>query len=192
MHAAQFNEFVGAYGHHHILSPIGYGRMLKTVIRGTPVRSAAEQFVIHSIATHFCSNLIRIPAVYELMNRNSYVMEHMMCGHFVSPVQYKCDMRLMYALNEFFRHMLREGYFPYNFTLLANPDGTYTLLDFSQFGDYQDGQVKMKHLIKPITLFEAEKAYGIMSFLCVEEFLEFPTKIEVCLSDEPESGAAIQ
>jgi hypothetical protein len=192
MHAAQNNEFVGAYGHHHILSPIGYGRMMKTVIRGTPTRSAAEQHSIHTNATQFLSHVIRIPAVYQLVNRNTYIMEHMPCGHFVNPIQYKCDMRLLCALNEFFRYMLREGYFPYNFTLLANEDGTYTLLDFSQFGDYQDGLVKLKHLTHPITLLEAEKAYGIMSFLCVDEFIEFPTKIEVCAPEESDNGAVIQ
>ena len=171
MYAAQQNEFLGVIGHNHVISPIGYGRVLKTVKRGASVRSATEQHAIHTIAAQYFSPILRIPRVYECVSNHTYVMEHVPPGHFVSPTFYKNGELFLEELNRFFKYMLSEGYFPYNFTILYHEDHTFSLLDFSQFGTYANEFVKFKHLIHPIHLFEAERHFGILSFLLSDSLL---------------------
>ena len=154
--------------------------------RGSPVRSAAEQHAIHSIAAQFFSPLIVIPRVFELLDNNSYVMSHAPPGHFVRTTIYKTNLNFLQELNRFYRHMMAEGYYPYNYTILYHEWGQFTLMDFSQFGTYQDGLIQFKHLSAPISLFEAEKAYGILSFIASLEEVPVCEKIESCVYDPPE------
>jgi hypothetical protein len=195
MHAAQFNEFVGAIGHHHIISPIGYGKIMKTVVRGTPVRSATEQHAIHVIAAQFFSHILYVPRVYELVDQRSYVMAHLLPGHYVSSEFYKTNMEFLKELNRFFKFMMAEGYYPFNFTILHHETGMYSLLDFSQFGTYHRGTVRFKHLLNPISLFDAERNYGILSFLVSHEMIIDHTdyysdseKIDILLADDVACG----
>lgn len=186
MHAAQLNEFLGAWGQHHVISPIGYGKVIKTVRRGASVRSAAEQHVIHNIATQFFSPLIHIPPVYELLDNNSYVMGHAAPGHYVRSDIFKTNMHFLQELNRFYKFMIAEGYYPYNYTILYHETGQFTLLDFSQFGTYQGGLVQFKHIKTPIDLFEAERHYGMISFLVSAEIILDSEKIESSVYDPPE------
>jgi hypothetical protein len=186
MHAAQLNEFLGAFGQNHIISPIGYGKVMKTVRRGSPVRSATEQHTIHNIAAQFFSPLIFIPRVHELIDTRSYLMDHVAPGHYLRTDFYKTNMHFIQELNRFYKHMIAEGYYPFNYTILYHETGQYTLMDFSQFGTYQDGAVQFKHLKKPINLFEAERHYGILSFLVTTEIVLDSEKIEICVYDPPD------
>ena len=144
---------------------------MKSVRRGAPVRSAAEQHTIHTIAAQFFSPLICVPVVYDLIDRNAYIMSHAPPGHYVRSEFYKSNMHFLQELNKFYKHMMAEGYYPYNYTVLYHETGHFTLLDFSQFGTYQEGLVQFKHLKRPISLFEAERHYGILSFLVSAEFI---------------------
>lgn len=186
MHPAQSNEFLGAIGQHHIISPIGYGKIVKTVRRGALVRSATEQHTIHSIAAQFLSPLILIPSVYEIVDRCSYIMAHMPPGHYVRTELFKTNMEFLSELNRFYKYMMAEGYYPYNFTILYHTWGQFTLMDFSQFGTYQEGLVQFKHLKGPIDLFTAERHYGILSFIVSSADLADLGKIESCVYDPPE------
>jgi hypothetical protein len=198
MHAAQSNEFLGAIGHNHVISPLGYGKILKTVVRGTPVRSAVEQYAIHCIAAQFFSQILYIPRVYELVDRCSYTMAHLMPGRYVPPAAYKTNMEFLQELNRFFKFMMAEGYYPFNFTILLHENGMYSLLDFSQFGSYHRGTVRLKHLLTPISLFDAERYYGILSFLVSHEIIldraepvTDSEKIDILLADDSSCGLPI-
>ncbi len=82
--------------------------------------------------------------------------------------------------------MIGEGYYPYNYTVLYHETGQYTLMDFSQFGTYQGGYVQLKHLRRPISLFDAERTYGILSFLVSAEIVPDSEKIESSVYEPPE------
>ena len=79
--------------------------------------------------------------------------------------------------------MISHGYYPHGFTVLNHTNGTYTLLDFSQFGTVQGGMIRFRHLLRPINMLEAEKSYGLVSFLfpdgiLIEGDYSEPEKIE--------------
>lgn len=159
---------------------------MKTVRRGAPVRSAAEQHTIHNIAAQFFSPLILIPRVYELLDARSYLMDHVAPGHYVRTDIYKTNMNFIQELNRFYKYMIAEGYYPFNYTILYHETGQFTLMDFSQFGTYQGGAVRFKHLKQPIDLFEAERHYGMISFLVTAEIVLDSEKIESSVYDPPE------
>lgn len=181
LHFAQRNEFVGAHGLYSIIHPLGYGKILKKMKRGAPVRSAVEQYEIHCIANRFVSPILKIPKAYELFGTDSYSMEHILPhGEFIPFQHYKQFPGLMCELNRFFGYMVSEGYFPYKFTILYYPGDIFILLDFSLFGSYNNGMVKFKHRIRPVQLMVAEYMYGLLSFLIFEEKSQIiQEKIEV-------------
>jgi hypothetical protein len=193
MHPAQQNEFVGAFGHHHVLSPLGYGIFLKTVVRGTRVRSAREQFVIQQIAQDFDSPILHIPKVGELVSRVSYTMEQLYYGTYVPPKYYRFSHPLLKELVRFYFYMNERGYFPYGYTLLAfhgNGESIgerFALIDFSLFGTLSTGQVYFKHICRRLPILEAEIQYGLVQML-----VEHPEKIEESLRVRNDSGVAIK
>ena len=185
MHFIQRNEFVGAYGQYSIIHPLGYGKILKKVKRGAPVRSAFEQYEIQRLANGFVSSALCIPIAHELYSTDGYIMEHMPPGGvFIPSSSYKYFPTLIEEFNKFFCYMVHNGYFPYKFSILCYPDNTFVLLDFSQFGAVQRGLIKFKHIKCPIYLMLAEVHYGIMSFVTSqtneEEKVGTSEKIEVC------------
>lgn len=160
-----YNEFVTTYGKHSILTPLGYCKILKNMRCGARTQSAVTQFEIHNIALRFVSPILKFPQLFELVNNRSYVMEHLI-GYTVLPSYlYRSNLHLIQELNRFYIYMIGEGYFPCNFTLLSKSDGTYTMVDFSQFGYYQNGKVSLKHVKEHLSLFDADSAYGMLSFL---------------------------
>jgi hypothetical protein len=164
-HATQLNPFVGARGLNHLISPIGYNLVHKIVGRGANVRSAREQYEIHTYAYEFKSDILKIPKPECLIDSNSYLMEHVPQAYFLDPRAYRTDHPFLHELNRFYHHMISLGYYPHGFTVLNHTNGTYTLLDFSQFGSVQGGMIRFKHLLYPIHILEAEKSYGFVSFL---------------------------
>jgi hypothetical protein len=181
MHFAQVNEFVGAHGQFSVISPIGYEMILKKVRKGAPVRSATEQHTIHELAAQFCSPVLKIPRVYDLIDSKSYIMEHRPPGNYVPSQAYKGHQILIQELVRFYQFMVNSGYYPFGFTILQHPDGTYSLFDFGQFGSVEKDHVKFKHLIKPIHNLLADRIYGILNFLLDIESDVIQTKIEVLM-----------
>ena len=174
MHFAQHNEFVGAYGTYSILHPLGYGKLLKKVKHGAPVRSAVEQYTIHKLANDFESDLLRIPKAHDLISPTSYTMEHIITGGtYIPSKDYKHFPSLITELNKFYGFMVLQGYFPYKFTILYNAtNSNFILLDFSLFGDYSNGAVKLRHILSPIPFLIAERTYGLISFFVVQEKID--------------------
>jgi hypothetical protein len=188
MHCAQSNEFVGAYGAHSIIHPIGYGTVLKTLRRTSGklcVHSAAEQFQIHSIAAEFESGVLCIPKPYELIHNAAYTMEFILPGGvYLPPNRYKHFPPLIREFNKFFGHMYKAGYFPYKFSIIAYPENKFALFDFGNFGSVQNGIIKLRGLDFLMDLMEAEHRFGILSFLLDEEtYLESEEKIELLSID---------
>ena len=110
-------------------------------------------------------------------------MEHVPLGYFFDPRSYRSDHAFLHDLNRFYHHMISRGYYPHGFTILNHTNGVYTLLDFSQFGTVQGGMIRFRHLLQPINMLEAEKAYGLVSFLfpdgiLIEGDCSEPEKIE--------------
>ena len=183
MHSSQVNEFVGAHGSNSIIHPMGYGRVCKTVRRSSRfIRSAVEQYEIHTIASTYESVMLRVPKVYELLNKDSYTMEHIYPGGvYIDPTNYKRVPNLIQEFNRFYGFMFYHGYFPFNFTLLGFPENTFVLLDFSQFGTVQNGRIKLKHINFPLHIWMAERCFGLYSFINNEELSsDTQEKIEVC------------
>lgn len=173
-----YNEFVTTYGKHSILTPLGYRKIQKTMRRGAKTQSVVTQFEIHTIALRFVSPVLKFPQLFELVDNRSYVMEHLIDYTVMPSYLYRSNLYLIQELNRFYSYMISEGYFPCNFTLLLNKDGTYTMVDFSQFGYYQKGQVSLKHMKTHLSLFDADQAYGMLSFLLSEIVYIGSEKIE--------------
>jgi hypothetical protein len=184
MHPSQQNEFVGAVGRHHVLSPLGYGVYLKTVVRGTPVRSAVEQFEIQQIAQDFNSPILYIPKVMQLVSSFSYTMEQIFHGTYIPPKHYRYCHGLLKELVRFYFYMNERGYFPYGYTILAFPGEQFTLCDFSQFGSLCMGSVYFTHLRRRLPILDAEIHYGLVQML-----VENPEKIDESLRPVVTGGA---
>jgi hypothetical protein len=167
------NEFIGTHGSFHMISPVGYGQVVKNVLRGAHVRSAKEQFEIHSTAAQFTSAKLRIPRPLELVHCYAYAMEQIYDAVLVHPLLLKHYIDLLPELNRFYKHMEHNGYFPYNYSLFIHPDRTFSLLDFSCFGTLSLGYVRFKHLREPIPILLAETTYGFTSLLFAD--YEFDT-----------------
>jgi len=187
MHPAQQNEFVGAFGKNHVLSPLGYGIYLKTVVRGSPVRSAVEQFEIQRIAQEFDSPILYIPKVLKLISSTSYTMEQVYYGTYLAPKHYRFSQALLKELVRFYFYMNERGYFPYGYTVLAFPGGQFVLFDVSQFGTVSGSQVYFKHIGRRLPILEAEIHYGLVQML-----VEHPEKIEASLRASNDGGVAIE
>jgi hypothetical protein len=182
MFSMQHNEFVGIYGSHHIISPIGYGKIMKSVLRGSNVRSAYEQFAIHNIAYAFESSLLKIPKPVELFT-NEYSMEQIYEGCVLQKFYYKYNQDLMLELYRFYKYMIDNGYFPYNYTIMIVAPNRFVLLDFSEFGSVSNCLVKFKHVNKPLSLRYAEILYGLVQLLDEDFDIQDPLeeKIEASL-----------
>jgi hypothetical protein len=154
----------GSYGSKAVLSPLGYGRIEKVVRRGCGVHSARTQFLIHSVAAGFESDLLFIPRVYSC-GAQSYVMDHVPLIARLRPEDYKASEDFFKELVRFYLYMFHHGYYPYGFTIGILEDGRYLLFDFSLFGHVQGRLVKFKFSRTPLDIELVEKLYGIMYFM---------------------------
>jgi hypothetical protein len=162
MFSIQLNEFNAIYGSHHIISPIGYGKIMKSVIRGSRVRSAYEQFAIHNIAYTFESPLLQIPKPFELFTNYEYSMERIYDGCILPHVYLKHNRDLTVELCRFYKYMIDNGYFPYNYTIMIVAPNRFVLFDFSEFGSVSNCLVKFNHIKKPVSLRYAELFFGLV------------------------------
>jgi len=154
---------------HHVIEPLGYGLLRKTVRRGAKVNSASTQYEIHRLASDFRSQWLCILPPHSLDSSHSYtIIEHQDCDPL--PTTLVADLLADIAyLNEdyvaFKNHMLREGYFVRDSCLLRRQTVTthppLFLIDVSLYGAVQGGLVRFPDLPWTYTLFQAELLYGI-------------------------------
>jgi hypothetical protein len=149
-------EFTSVLGSCHLLEPIGYNQVRKMIVSRF-VRSAVEQWEIHSLALHFESPVLYIPKLYNLESAGAYTMEQFYDGKLLNTDEYYGHAFLMSELERFKRYMISCGYWPFGFKVFHDGrHGRYILIDFSRFGTIDGGQVKFPKIKKLFTLQEAE------------------------------------
>jgi hypothetical protein len=166
-------EFLSYEGKGHLIKPIGYQTILKRCIANTRVRSAKEQFEIHTISLQWTSDILRFPQIGAMVDDYAYTMEHIYGGVLVPAHRYPEYPELLAALDDYILYMIDEGYFPHGYTIFRSYDGAFVLLDFSQFGTVANMQVRFKMYRAPISLGLAHAMFGTISFRPVSLIEEF-------------------
>ncbi len=157
-------EFKSRTGLNHILIPIGDGKLMKQIVGYTGnIRSAREQYDIHSVAACFESGVLRVPKLFELVNHRAYIMEHIYGGLNFPKTFYHMHSGLVEALERFYDFMKVRGYFPYGYSVLQTDLNKFVLVDFSGFGTIDRDRVSFKHNKTPFSLYDAEIHYGIVA-----------------------------
>jgi hypothetical protein len=134
-------EFKAVYGLHHVLEPIGYGILRKTIKRGAPVRSSTEQFAIHSLASMFSNPYIQVVKPLNLESSRSYTMEHIWEYVVIPEQEYSKFPNLFVALMEFQQYMALRGYWAWGYKVLWNQQKCY-IVDYSRFGTIDRDRVR--------------------------------------------------
>ncbi len=138
------------------MEPIGYNQVRKMIVSRF-VRSAVEQWEIHSLALHYDSPILYIPKLYNLESPGAYTMEQFYEGKLLNHEEYYGHAFFMSELERFKRHMVSCGYWPFGFKVYHDARrGRYILIDFSRFGTIDRGLVKFPKIKKVFTLEEAE------------------------------------
>ncbi len=91
-------------------------------------------------------------------------MQHIYGGVLIRSSYYHEHPDLYDALEEYMNYMIDEGYFPYGYDIYRVYDGTYVLLDFSNFGTVSNMQVRFKKYKAPMYLGLAHAHFGLVSF----------------------------
>jgi len=159
-------EFIRTVGSNHVLTPIGYGIIKKTSLINSVCRSITEQYLIHSLALDFKSDILRVPKLFDLLDNYNYTMEHIYEGLILPRHTWSSHLDLMGVLKDFENYMIHLGYFPCCYTICKlNGLSEYILLDFSLFGSIQCDRVYFKHLSSNVkdtlSLEESRTFYGI-------------------------------
>ena len=161
-------EFKVRQGLHHLLTPIGDGKLHKQIVGHTgTIRSATEQYTIHSAAAEFSSDLLRVPKLYGLVNHRSYVMEHIYGGFNYPKNCYHLHPLLVEELEKFSVFMKQRGYYPYGYSVLQTEINRFVLVDFSGFGTIDRGFVSFKHNKAPLSIDDVDIHYGLISDIYV-------------------------
>ena len=129
--------------YHHLLIPLAYNRVLKQRKRGAVAHWAETEVEIHRIALYFPMRYFTIPAVHELVDSRSYIMDAIFDaeGVFQSMVDYNHPLHLWEELVAFREYIIHEGYYPHAFTVVIT-HGRPKLFDFSNFGQIEKGIVR--------------------------------------------------
>ena len=125
----------------HILQPIAYNKLRKCKKRGAPIRSIREQFDIHCIAALFPSNHLIIPRPHQC-SLDSYTMDYLGERHMIPSEFYHYYPSLVSSLIEFYYYMRRNGYWPFDYSVLELSNDMFALVDFSGFGYIHNGFVR--------------------------------------------------
>lgn len=134
-------EFKAVYGSHHVLEPLGYGIMRKTVKRRAPVRSAVEQYSIHNLAYMFHHPHLKTVKPLELESARSYTMEQLYEGVIIPERDYSKFPDLFVGLMEFQQYMAHRGYWAWGYKVIWNGK-VCILLDYSRFGTIDRDRVR--------------------------------------------------
>ncbi len=159
-------EYTAVQGSRHVIEPIGYHLVRKTVRPGHGARSAWEQYEIHGHAVQFPSQMLRIPPVHDLESRHSYIMYEIPLSCVRIPVdKYGEHPILISELIRFYDYMATFGYFAHGFTIFK-VDSVYVLIDFSLFGSIQGEYVRFPGLH---TRFHVQDAFAIFGIRMSEK-----------------------
>jgi hypothetical protein len=137
-------EFKAVYGSHHMIEPLGYLQVRKRINRGAHVRSAKEQFMIHSLAYEYKHPHITTVKPLMVESAKSYIMEELPdFARIIPETSYNIHIDLFTGLMEFQQFMVQRGYWPYGYTVMLVPsvDKCY-ILDYSQFGTIDRDRVR--------------------------------------------------
>jgi len=149
-------EFTSVLGSCHLMEPIGYN-LVRKIIASRYVRSAVEQWDIHTHALLFDSPVLYIPKLYNLESAGAYTMEQFYDGILLKDEDYYLHAHFMSELERFKHHMIDCGYWPFGFKVFYDSrQGRYILIDFSRFGTIDHGQVRFPKIKKIFSLEEAE------------------------------------
>jgi hypothetical protein len=151
----------------HLIEPLGYGILRKTVNRGAPVHSASEQYRIHTVASLFESQWITIVDPLRLESSRSYTLSELVDCTILTEDQIWAYMKIYPLLKEewtrFVLFIIGEGYFPRGMKLLRCTTGTpFRILDVSLFGHVQGDFVRFPDKPWTYSIIQSELLYGIV------------------------------
>jgi len=153
----------------HLIEPLGYSLLRKTVKQGARVNAAADQFTIHTIASDFRSQWVCVPDAHSMDSARSYTMSECVDCELLPDALASELFGFFLELNEdyiaFKQYMMREGYFVRGGSFLRKTT-SFTrpplfLVDFSRYGSIQGNLVRFPDLPWTFTLFQAELLYGM-------------------------------
>jgi hypothetical protein len=150
----------------HIIEPLGYGILKKTVKRGAAVHSAVEQFRIQSIMALFESSWFTVANPLRAESPRSYIMAEVQDYHVLSRNNFINLMNESVVLNNewtrFVMYMLKEGYFVRGVKILFSEETIpLYVIDTSLFGVVQGEFVKFPDEPWLYSIVQAELLYGI-------------------------------
>lgn len=155
------------YTQNHVIEPLGYGIVKKTVRRGARVHSATEQFRIQSIASLYESKWFSVPKPLSLdVSPRSYAMPEVIDCHIMSRSEVMVYMdftiEMEAAWTQYVLHMIKEGYFVRGSKILRCNEGTpFQILDMSLYGTIQGDLVKFPDERWAYSILQAELLHGI-------------------------------
>jgi len=165
--------FVGIQGSNHVLEPLGYGVIRKTVKRGSKVLSAADQFQIHQIASLFQSPLFTILPPLELESQRSYTMHYLWD---IFPFNLETQGELFHReYHRFCEFMIREGYLPFGSKILCS-EGRLHIIDFSHYGTICTNSKHSNPMMRKTV--HLPKTKYVVPFTIIENACKVPEKIE--------------
>ena len=151
----------------HLIEPLGYGIVKKTVRRGARVHSGLEQYRIQSIAALYESKWFSVPNPLPLeLSSKSYAMPEVIDCHVMSRSELMTYMDLNtemeLAWTRYVLYMIKEGYFVRGSKVLCCNEGTpFRILDTSLYGTIQGDLVKFPDERWAYSILQAELLHGI-------------------------------
>jgi len=172
--------FVAIQGSNHILEPLGYGILRKTVKRGSKVLSAADQFQIQQIASLFESPVFHVLPPIKLESQRSYTMPQLLDIHLID-----LEAHGEFFHREFYRFcqfMISEGYFPYESKVFYSLCKLY-IIDFSHYGTICTNSRHEDPILRKVI--HLPKMKCVIPFFHLADAYKIPEKIEtVTKTDE--------
>jgi len=165
--------FIAIQGSNHVLEPLGYGAIRKTVKRGSKVLSAADQFEIHQIASMFQSPLFTILPPLELESQRSYTMPYLLDVGYFDLESHGGFFHNEY--NRFYEFMMGEGYFPFGSKVLFS-QGKLHIIDFSHYGTICTNSKHTDPMLRKVI--HMPKMKFVIPFSVLEDYYAIPEKIE--------------
>lgn len=165
-------SFVAIQGSNHVLEPLGYGILRKTVKRGSRVLSAADQFQIQQIASLFQSPLYTILPPIEVESQRSYTMPYLLDVYYIDLEAHNFFHAEYYRFCEF---MISEGYYPLGNRILYSHGRLY-IIDFSHYGTICTNSKHDNPMMRKVV--RLPKLNSIIPFSIVADAYKIPEKIE--------------
>ena len=156
-------EFRPIEGTNHIIEPVGYNIVRKSIKRGKMLRSALEQYAIHLTASEFRSTHLCVIPPIRCESEFAYTMQHIFQGKNVPSEEYFSRYDLYIDICKFKNFMLERGFMLRDFFIMEVFTNRYTLSDFSRFGIVAGGRIRFPKDPRTYTLLEAEVEFGLFN-----------------------------